>query len=122
MMARMIVPTAALLSAFMLALPVAASPESASAYENGLAAYDDCHWSKAVAHFERAAAAGHVRSQEILGLMLFAGPTLYGDAIRRDRSAARRWFDRAGASGSELGALMAKHLAAGEETRAELRR
>lgn len=121
MSARLFVAAVAVLSAFALTSPACASPAAATAYESGLAAYDACHWSEAASHFERAAAAGHVRSQEILGMMLFAGPSLYGDGIRRDPAAARRWFDLAEASGSEIGALMVKRMPAAQHARADVR-
>jgi TPR repeat protein len=112
----------ALTSVFALAWPVAASPVATAAYEEGLAAYEDCHWNEAIIQFERAATAGHLRAQEILGMMLPLGPTLYGDEVRQNPVAARRWFDHASTSGSELGTLMVRRIAAAPETRADARR
>jgi hypothetical protein len=54
--------------------------------------------------------------------MLLLGPNLYGDALRQNPAAARRWFDQASTSGSELGALMARRIAATPDTRADARR
>ena len=122
MIARTLVLAAVLLSAFALASPVAASPAAAIAYERGLIAYEDCHWNEAIIQFEQAAAAGHIRAQETLGMMLLLGPSLYGQALRQDPAAARQWFDRASTSGSELGTLMARRMPAAPDARADARR
>ncbi|WP_297755984.1 sel1 repeat family protein [Hydrogenophaga sp.] len=49
----------------------------------------------------RAATAGDVQAQEMLGLALLVGPTLYGPAIKADRCEAGHWLARASAQGSE---------------------
>lgn len=49
----------------------------------------------------QAAAEGHAEAQEMLGMVLLAGPTLYGAAIRADRCEARQWMLRAASQGSE---------------------
>ncbi|BEP50195.1 sel1 repeat family protein [Variovorax paradoxus] len=49
----------------------------------------------------QAAAEDHAEAQEMLGMVLLAGPTLYGAAIRADRCEAREWMLRAASQGSE---------------------
>ncbi|CAN7553529.1 hypothetical protein [Variovorax paradoxus] len=49
----------------------------------------------------QAAAEDHAEAQEMLGMVLLAGPTLYGAAIRADRCEARQWMLRAASQGSE---------------------
>jgi TPR repeat protein len=49
----------------------------------------------------QAAAEDHAEAQEMLGMVLLAGPTLYGAAIRADRCEARQWLLRAAAQGRE---------------------
>lgn len=49
----------------------------------------------------QAADEGHAEAQEMLGMVLLAGPTLYGGAVRADRCEAGQWMRRAAAQGSE---------------------
>jgi len=49
----------------------------------------------------QAAAEDNAEAQEMLGMVLLAGPTLYGSAIKADRCEARRWMLRAASQGSE---------------------
>ncbi|BEP36921.1 hypothetical protein GmRootV59_38930 [Variovorax sp. V59] len=49
----------------------------------------------------QAAAEDHAEAQEMLGMVLLAGSTLYGPAIRADRCEAREWMLRAASQGSE---------------------
>ncbi|TWD78592.1 hypothetical protein FB547_107126 [Variovorax beijingensis] len=49
----------------------------------------------------QAAAEDHAEAQEMLGMVLLAGPTLYGSAVEADRCEAREWMLRAAAQGSE---------------------
>ncbi len=51
----------------------------------------------------QAAAAGDREAQEMLGLTLLIGPTLYGPAVKADRCEAAMWLRRAAAQGSEVG-------------------
>lgn len=50
-----------------------------------------------------AAEASNVQAQEMLGVALLAGPTLYGSAVQPDRCEAGKWMRRAAAQGSEIG-------------------
>ena len=52
-----------------------------------------------------AAAAGDRKAQEMLGLGLLIGPTLYGPAVKADRCEAAMWLRRAAAQGSEVGTV-----------------
>ncbi|MDP9933283.1 sel1 repeat family protein [Variovorax paradoxus] len=49
----------------------------------------------------RAAAEDNAEAQEMLGMVLLAGPTLYGTAVKADRCEARRWMLRAASQGSD---------------------
>jgi len=48
----------------------------------------------------QAAAEDHAEAQEMLGMVLLTGPTLYGAAVKADRCEARAWMHRAAAQGS----------------------
>ncbi len=50
-----------------------------------------------------AAEASNMQAQEMLGMALLAGPTLYGSAVQPDRCEAGKWMRRAAAQGSEIG-------------------
>jgi TPR repeat protein len=49
----------------------------------------------------QAAEEGSAEAQEMLGMVLLAGPTLYGPAVRADRCEARGWMLRAASQGSD---------------------
>lgn len=49
----------------------------------------------------QAATEGHAEAQEMLGMVLLTGPTLYGPAVKADRCEARTWMLRAAGQGSE---------------------
>lgn len=49
----------------------------------------------------QAANEGHAEAQEMLGMVLMTGPTLYGTAVKADRCEAGTWMRRAAAQGSE---------------------
>ena len=49
----------------------------------------------------QAASQGNPEAQEMLGMVLLAGPTLYGSAIPADRCEARHWMLRAASRGSD---------------------
>ena len=51
----------------------------------------------------QAAEAGELEAQEMLGMALLTGSTLYGSAVKPDRCEARNWMLRAAAQGSEIG-------------------
>lgn len=65
-------------------------------------AYETQHYSEALALFERAAAAGDMRAQEVAGLMLFYGGDLYGETVPRDMARAVHWLSKAAAQGSAM--------------------
>jgi TPR repeat protein len=58
-----------------------------------------------LSHLRRAAEANHVPAQELLGIALLGGETLYGPAVPRDYCEAIKWFRRAHLSGSEIGTV-----------------
>ncbi|HEX7867361.1 MAG TPA: sel1 repeat family protein [Variovorax sp.] len=49
----------------------------------------------------QAANEGHAEAQEMLGMVLMTGPTLYGTAVKADRCEAGMWMRRAAVQGSE---------------------
>ncbi|MBT2335491.1 sel1 repeat family protein [Variovorax paradoxus] len=49
----------------------------------------------------QAAAEDSAAAQEMLAMVLLAGPTLYGSAVEADRCEARRWMLRAASQGSD---------------------
>lgn len=49
----------------------------------------------------QAAAEDNAEAQEMLGMVLLAGSTLYGSAVKADRCEARRWMLRAASQGSD---------------------
>lgn len=51
----------------------------------------------------QAAEAGNLEAQEMLGIALLSGPTLYGNAVKSDRCEAGNWMRRAAAQGSDIG-------------------
>ncbi|MGO3126231.1 MAG: sel1 repeat family protein [Advenella sp.] len=44
----------------------------------------------------------HIGAQEMLGMVLLAGPTLYGNAVQADQCEAAKWLSRALSQGSEV--------------------
>jgi TPR repeat protein len=54
-----------------------------------------------LAELRQAAVEGHPEAQEMLGMVLLAGPTLYGPAVKANRCEARRWMLRAASQGSD---------------------
>lgn len=58
----------------------------------------------------QAAAEGHAEAQEMLGMVLLTGPTLYGSAVKADRCEARTWMLRAAGQGSETGRVQLAFL------------
>jgi TPR repeat protein len=52
-------------------------------------------------HLRQAAGEGHAEAQEMLGMVLMTGSTLYGTAVKADRCEAGMWMRRAAVQGSE---------------------
>ncbi|WP_432726992.1 sel1 repeat family protein [Variovorax sp. W6] len=52
-------------------------------------------------HLRQAATEGHAEAQEMLGMVLMTGSTLYGSAVKADRCEAGVWMRRAAMQGSE---------------------
>lgn len=84
------------------ACAVQAAPPERS-FEEALALYEEGRYGAALRLIADAAEAGHVRAQEVAGLMLLAGPKLYGNEVPRDAAAGRAWLIRAAGAGSEVG-------------------
>ena len=49
----------------------------------------------------QAALEDNAEAQEMLGMVLLAGPTLYGSEVKADRCEARRWMLRAASQGRD---------------------
>lgn len=96
--------------AALLATVLPAPAQAASDTEAADIAYDTQHFSEALALYERAAAEGDRRAQEVAGLMLFCGETLYGEAVPRDKARAAQWFAKAAAQGSPMATEMLRSL------------
>ena len=92
-------------------------------YDEALALYERGHYRAALVVLEDAARTGHVRAQEMAGMMHLAGPGLYGSQVARDPDTAHAWLRRAAQGGS----LAARRLvcrdvaAAGDDCAADLR-
>ncbi|MGH8842873.1 MAG: sel1 repeat family protein [Advenella sp.] len=97
----------------MLMLAAALSGTSTSALATGmispgqtfqlaLEAQTAGHYEQMLTLLRSAGAADHLGAQEMLGMALLVGPTLYGDAVKADRCEAGQWIARALAQGSEV--------------------
>ncbi|MES2026616.1 MAG: sel1 repeat family protein [Pseudomonadota bacterium] len=60
------------------------------------------HYGEMLVLLRSAGEAGHLPAQEMLGMALLTGPTMYGHAVPADRCEAGRWIRRALAQGSEV--------------------
>lgn len=69
--------------------------------DSGFALYAAGNYSGALAAFEAAAQLDNTAAQEILGLMLLKGESLY-PSIRADEARALHWLRRAAANGSRV--------------------
>lgn len=58
----------------------------------------------------KAASQGSVEAQELLGMALLVGPTLYGRGVKADRCEAGLWLRKAVAQGSEAGKVQLEFL------------
>lgn len=98
------------------ALLVAAQAQSApldANFEHAMEEYGRGNYWAAYTEFTEAGKEGHVRSQEAAGLMLLAGPALYGRELKQDRERAMYWLRRAAQAGSPV----ALHIVCGEDAR-----
>jgi TPR repeat protein len=102
----------ALAAAVTLTLSATLPAEARGPVETAAAdnAYDTQHFSDALALYERAAAAGDLRSQEIAGLMLLYGGSLYGAAVPHDMARAVQWLSKAAAQGSPMAERLLQRL------------
>ena len=86
----------------------AAQPNDANAelqaeqrFQMALEAQSDRDYRTMLDMLRQAANEGHAQAQEMLGMVLLTGPTLYGSAVQADRCEASTWMHRAAAQGSE---------------------
>jgi TPR repeat protein len=94
------------LGAAFLALSQTAPNAAPSAEEEvalALEAQSAREYSVMVAHLERSANMGHLPAQELLGIVLLGGESLYGAGVPRDYCGAVKWFNRAYQGGSRVG-------------------
>lgn len=71
-------------------------------YQLALEAQTAGHYKEMLTLLRSAGEADHLAAQEMLGMALLVGPTLYGDAVKADRCEAEQWISRALAQGSEV--------------------
>jgi len=88
-------------AALCAAHPAGAEVHAEQRYQMALEAQADRDYRTMLELLRQAADEGHAEAQEMLGMVLLTGPTLYGVAVRADRCEARRWMHRAAAQGSE---------------------
>jgi len=81
-----------------------APPSPEQRFQMALEAQSAREYRTMLALLREAGAAGHVQAQEMLGMVLLAGPVLYGQGIRSDRCEARHWAREAARQGSDIGA------------------
>lgn len=85
-----------------IAFSVPIQVRASESFEEGIAAYRNTKYQKAVVIFRQAAERGDARAQEILGFMYLHGPSMYGAAVQQDRNQAIHWFGRAATGGREV--------------------
>ncbi|KQW63492.1 sel1 repeat family protein [Variovorax sp. Root411] len=70
-------------------------------FQLALEAQADRDYRSMLEQLRQAATEGHAEAQEMLGMVLMTGPTLYGAAVKADRCEAGAWMRRAAMQGSE---------------------
>lgn len=89
------------------------------AYHLALEAQTTGQTGEMLAHLRDAARAGYLPAQEMLGMALAQGGA--GRVARDDYCEARRWFQRAGEQGSELGRAAGEYMQREQRRDAKLR-
>jgi TPR repeat protein len=85
----------------LLALLLApAGAMAADEFERGMQAYETSHYAQAVQLLEQAAE-HNVRAQEVLGMMYWYGPRLYGNDVPRNAHYALEMLEKAAGGGSQ---------------------
>jgi TPR repeat protein len=97
----------------------ASGPTPEMAYQLALEAQTTGETGEMLAHLRHAARGGYLPAQEMLGMALAQGSA--GRAPRKDYCEARRWFQRAGEQGSELGRSAAEYMQREQRRDAKLR-
>lgn len=117
---RVLVAIAALLAAHAAG---AAEIEPSAEMRHGLAleAQTEGNPTEMLYQLRLAAAEDHLRSQEMLGLILLAGPTLFGEAVAHNLCESRAWLERAEARGSVTGRLYVGVIRRQQRIRSDLR-
>lgn len=96
--------TLLILAEFGLPAPASATGmiSPGQTFQLALEAQTTGDYDQMLAHLRSAGKAGHLGAQEMLGMILLVGPTLYGDAVPADRCEAGQWIGRALAQGSDM--------------------
>lgn len=95
----------AALAAGASTLPAGSSVTSEQMFELALEAQSHRDYGQMLAHLQDAARAGHLESQEMLGVVLMQGPDLFDPQVKRNPCEARQWLAKAAERGSEVGRL-----------------
>lgn len=95
------VALAAQAAAGTVGVDIAITPEQR--YQMALEAQAAREYRSMMSLLRQSAEAGNMQAQEMLGVALLVGPTLYGAAVKADRCEAGAWLRRAVAQGSEAG-------------------
>ncbi len=111
-------PLAFVLSALMgataasVAAPAAPRivPTPEQSYQMGMEAQAAREYRAMLSLLRDAAGQGNVEAQEMLGMALLVGPTLYGSAVKANRCEAGLWLRKAVAQGSEVGKVQLDFL------------
>lgn len=88
------------------------SAQAASMRETATAKAEEGRHALALADYRSAAEEGDRAAQRIAGLMLYYGERLYGEEVRQDIAAARRYLAMAASQGCEVSKFMLGKLAA----------
>lgn len=89
-------------------LPAVPTPEQG--FQMGMEAQAARDYRAMLTLLRDAAGRGSVEAQEMLGMALLVGPTLYGPAVPANRCEAGLWLRKAVAQGSEVGRVQLDFL------------
>lgn len=85
-------------------------PTAEQSLQLGLEAQAALEFREMLRLLRTAAGQGNVEAQEMLGMALLVGPTLYGPAVKADRCEAGFWLRKAVAQGSQAGKVQLDFL------------
>ena len=96
---------ATLIGCASAAAAAASEPSSDQAFELALEAQSHRDYAQMLHWLRSAARREHRAAQEMLGVVLLQGSSLFGPQVARDACAAREWLARAAEQGSEIGRM-----------------